>query len=101
MQHPHSSINNLLSHLQNVYTTQHPDNHKTKSHSQNPFHTNIRQTQGGGLSEMQEQEIKERISKIYKNPWRANGIVHSNDFDVRRLPAGDLDNWEIYRINLA
>ena len=41
------------------------------------------------------------MSKIYRHPWKANGIVHHNDQDVKRLPIGDLDNWQIYRINLA
>lgn len=41
------------------------------------------------------------MSKIYRHPWRANGMVHNNDLQVKRLPTSDLDNWEIYRINLA
>lgn len=44
MEHPHSSVNNLLNHLQNVYTIKTSDSPdkgyyqtlKKKSHSQNP-----------------------------------------------------------------
>lgn len=40
------------------------------------------------------------MSKNYRQHWRTNGIVHDG-MEVKRLPIGDLDNWEILRINMA
>lgn len=40
------------------------------------------------------------MAKHYRAHWKSSGFVHEN-FNVNRLPVGDLDNWEILRINMS
>lgn len=40
------------------------------------------------------------MAKHYRSHWKASGIVHENS-NFNRLPIGDLDNWEILRINMS
>jgi hypothetical protein len=40
------------------------------------------------------------MAKNYRHHWRINGITH-DDINYKRLPAKDLDNWQILRINMS
>jgi hypothetical protein len=44
--------------------------------------------------------MKQSMMKNYRHHWRTNGVVHE-DTNLKRLPIGDLDNWEIFRINMS
>jgi hypothetical protein len=40
------------------------------------------------------------MSRNYHHHWRINGIIHENTH-LKRLPAKDLGNWQILRINMS
>lgn len=44
--------------------------------------------------------MKQSMMKNYRHHWRVNGVVHE-DTNLKRLPIGDLDNWELFRINMS
>ena len=75
-----SAVKTLVEHLKEVYTL--PQGKKEDNVQQNY------------------EQLKNKMRKRYRNPWKANGIVHES-CKIDRLPAGDLDNWEILRINMA
>jgi hypothetical protein len=41
------------------------------------------------------------MSRKYRHHWRINGIIHDSNTHLKRLPAKDLDNWQILRINMS
>lgn len=72
-------VNKLVEHLQNIYAL--------------PSKRSIEE-------KLDEKSMRDEMAKHYRHHWRINGIVHE-DTNLKRLPIGDLDNWEILRINMS
>ena len=75
-----SPVKDLVDHLKNIYTL--PDRKSAFS------------------CKLNDEQIKERMTKEFRNPWKANGVTHDT-LNYPRLPIGDLDNWEIQRIHMS
>ena len=84
MTHP-NSVHNLVEHIKSISSS------RNKS----------------SPDKLSQTQLKLLMSQDYKNPWKSiiffitdSGVVRKGN-EIDRLPIGDLDNWEILRVNMS
>ena len=75
-----SPVKDLVDHLKNIYS--------------------LPKRRSSFADNLNSENLRQQVTKQFRTPWRANGVTHQT-LNYPRLPIGDLDNWEILRINMV